>query len=76
MANQLQNLMAQTGFENFNHLIFNGSDLSIAEFDDRDSISEPELFTFNGNSNWTEFLFFGLHLLNDNLLCVFFNTCD
>ena len=57
-------------------LTFNGSDWSIAEFDYRDWISEPESFTLNGNSNWTVFSFFGLHSLNDNLLCVFFNTCD
>ena len=54
---------------------FNGSDWSIAEYDDRGGISEPESFTFNGNSNWTGFSFFGLHLLNSNLLCVFFSTC-
>ena len=44
---------------------------STAEFDDRGWISEPESFTFNGNSNWIGFSFFGLHLLNENLLCVF-----
>ena len=50
---------------------FNGSDWSIAEYDDRGGISEPESFTFNGNSNWTGFSFFGLYLLNDNLVLYF-----
>ena len=45
---------------------------STAKFDDKDWNSEPESFTLNRNSNWTGFSFFGLHLLNDNLLCLFF----
>ena len=56
-------------------LTFNGSDWSIAKFDDRGLISEPVSFTFNGNSKCTGFSFFGLYLLNDNLVCVFFKCC-